>query len=142
MENNPESWLCSYNSVNRLFTVLCTSEQGASDNTNWSTLYRLDNLSDPNGDFLVFAGTNLIGPSNSEDLSSFPIVKIEIKAEKSGDPVVLHKSFNNQLLGSPTLFGPPELFGRDRNDFIWLTTDKAPLWMSDDAPTVWESRKY
>ena len=142
MENYTESWLSSYNSVNQLFTVLCTSKLGASENKYWSTLYRLDNLSDPNGDFVVFVGTNLIGPSETEDLSCFPIVKIEIKADKSGDPVVLHKSFNDQLLGSPTLFGPPDLFGRDRNDFIWLTTHEAPLWMGDYAPTRWESQKY
>ena len=142
MENYQESWLCSYDSANRLFTLLCTSKKGASENSNWSTLYRLDNLSDPDGNFVVFAGTDFIGPSKTEELSTFPIVKIEIKADESGDPITLHKSFNDQLLGSPTLFGPPELFGEDRHDFIWFTGPELDLWLSSDAPTRWESRKY
>ena len=82
MENYTESWLCSYNSVNQLFTVLCTSKQGASEDKYWSTLYRLDNLSDPNGDFVVFAETNLIGPTELQSHAGSKPLQLTLKVKR------------------------------------------------------------
>ena len=136
MENAPRLWLCSYDSAHRLFTLINT-DNSEGTNPGWVTLIRDDKLSDPDGNFTVFFGTDVMWQMPN-DMSSFPHVKVEIKSDKSGNPITTHKEFNHALLGSPTLYGPSDLYERDRNDFIWFTSDKSPLWAGVDTPTHWE----
>lgn len=129
MNNKPQTWICTYNSEQKLFTVLLAINE-ADDFPGWVTLLRDDTLSDSEGNFSVFVGTDVMWQM-PDDLSIFPQVKVEIKADDSGNPLAVHKDFNYSLLGSPTLYGPPNLYGRDRNDFIWFTTQKTPLWIGE-----------
>jgi hypothetical protein len=135
-----ETWLCSYSSSHRLFTVIATSVELWEDSW-WKTLELDAQLSDPAGNFQVFKILQQSGSGESTTLDTRHI-KVEIRADEYGGPVVGHSKFNLDLLGSPTLFGPADLWGGNGNNFIWVSRGGNTIWLDDVVPTTWEPAKY
>ena len=124
MSNTSCTWICSFNSKARLFTVISTSSLSW-ENSNWTWLTRDPLVSDPSKNFEVFLS------DNGQHL------KAQIKADKYGEPISIHRNFRIELLGSPTLWGPHGMLGKDRGDFMWISRDRATMWIDDEIPEPW-----
>ena len=100
----------------------CTITAFAGRDRGWEYLQRDDAISDPEGRFDVYVG------SNGQD------VQVRILLNDDGDLAARHPSFNVDLIGSYTLW--PYASGDLARSFVWWSEQKS-LW-EPSRPTEWE----
>ena len=126
MLGDHHTWLCSYSSINRLFTVLSPEVLAR----RWVTFAPDLSVSDSAGDFTAFTIDKQVADRSELGMHH---VKVEIRADDTGYPLKRHTNFNTAILGSPTLFG-------NRNSgFFWMGQSFEPLWIGGVVPTEWQS---
>lgn len=134
MSSDSFTWICSFDRDSRTFTVMLAGGAGLNSNS-WLGL-RLDaEISDPDGNFEAYYVSESRSDSFEHQTERFH-AKAVIRANRSGNPIIVHSAFSTALLGSPTLWFPLHI-DEWIQSYIWITEDKFTLWNDDLTPDEW-----
>ena len=110
------AWISEYDYPKRRVTLtLCSSPELR---VHWTSIRRDDDLSDPNGSFVVFTASR----AEAVDV----VVKVIARLDDVGDLLVPHPDFNTSLIGSLTIW-PYKIAGERTglDHWVWWSTGPA-----------------
>lgn len=112
----PASWVTVYDLTAGLCTVMATTPGPH----HWTTCVKRGELGSGNGDFAVY-----------DDEWGNPVMA-RIALDSDG-PKVIHREFNDDLMGSRTLW-----LSREHSPYVWWPT--GPFWRTSVPPTRFVAR--